>query len=141
MDVRLRAWRYAEHIRHIDEGEWTPMYDHKGRVLHGIEGKQGVRGRKDDGSYIGADFIRMQAGAAFPLHTHGGDHELYVIDGTGFVHIDGKDILVTAGDMIHIPAEYTHNVWVPDHALAPLIFVAAGHPHIPTTSKERMQPV
>lgn len=117
-----------------------PMYDHEGRELDGIEGKQGVRGQKQDGSYIGADWIRMQPGAAFPLHTHAGDHELYFIDGVGFVQIDGKDILVTGGDMIHIPAEFAHNVWVPDHVRAPLTFVAAGHPHSPTTSKERMQP-
>jgi mannose-6-phosphate isomerase-like protein (cupin superfamily) len=135
----LRRWQHSEHLRHIDEGEWLPMYAPDGSVLVGIDGKRGVRGLKDDGSHIGADFIRMQPGAQFALHVHDGDHEIYFITGDGFVHIDGKDIPVTAGHLIHIPGEYPHGIWVGHDVTAPLIFVPAGHPHHPVHAPDRMR--
>jgi len=138
MELRLRPWREAEHLRHLSEGNWEPMYDDIGVPLLDIQGKRGVRAQKTDGSYVGCDFIRMYPGARFPLHTHEGDHELYFISGIGFVHVDGKDILVTAGHLIHIPAEYPHAVWVGEEAKGPLIFAAVGHPHHQVDAIDRM---
>lgn len=138
MDLQPRTWRYRDHIRHITDGDWRAMYDDAGVPLRGIDGKQGVRDIKADGSAIGCDFVRMQPGSRFPLHTHEGDHELYIITGGGFVHIDGRDIAVTAGHMIHIPAEYPHGVWVAAEAKVALVFAAAGHPHRHVNSTQRM---
>jgi mannose-6-phosphate isomerase-like protein (cupin superfamily) len=138
MELRLRPWREDEHLRHLSEGKWGPMYDDAGVKLFDIEGKRGVMARKADGTHIGCDFIRMYPGARFPLHTHEGDHEIYFISGIGFVHIDGEDICVTAGHLIHIPAEYPHAVWVGEEASEPLIFAATGHPHYHIHSAQRM---
>ena len=135
----MRTWEHKEHLRYLSEAKWEPMFDPNGNELDGIEGSKGVRGTKLDGTHIGADFVRMQPGAKFPLHTHEGEHELYVISGYGCVHIDGLDIIVTAGAVIHIPAEYAHNVWVPLDAEDPLVFVAVGHPHKAVHSHDRMQ--
>src|SRR6266487_6413478 len=107
-----RTWQIGEHLRHLGDGDWIPMLDSSGHALPSIWGKQGVRGLKKDGTHIGFDFIKMGPGARFPLHTHEGDHEIYFIKGDGYVHINGEDIFVTAGHMIHIPAEYPHSVWV-----------------------------
>ena len=114
------------------------MYDPRGNVLDGIEGKAGVCGVKADGSAIGLDFIRMQPGACFPLHTHEGDHEIYFISGAGVVTIDGRHVAVTGGHAIHIPAELPHAVWVGDDASEPLIFAATGHPHHAVDDVDRM---
>ena len=141
MDVRLRYWDADEHLANVHTGVWRPMVGPDGAPLHGIDGKRGVRGIKRDGSHIGADFIRMQPGARFELHTHEGEHEIYFISGTGAVHIDGEDITVTGGYLIHIPAEYPHGVWVPPGMLAPLIFAAVGHPHHHVHAPDRMQMV
>jgi quercetin dioxygenase-like cupin family protein len=115
------------------------MHAPNGTVLPGIEGKRGVRGIKADGSHIGADFIRMQPGSRFELHVHEGDHELYVISGAGFVHINGEDVAVRTGSLIHIPAEYPHGVWVAEHAKSPLEFCAVGHPHHSVHARDRMR--
>jgi quercetin dioxygenase-like cupin family protein len=136
-----RAWDIREHLRHLEDEPWVTMLDEEGWVLPGIEGKRGVRGRKDDGTHIGLDFIRMQPGSAFPLHVHDGDHELYVIAGSGFVHIDGCDIPVVVGNAIHIPAEYPHGVRVPEGLREPLVFVAIGHPHKHVHALNRMREV
>ncbi len=143
MELKLRlverTWDESQHLRHIDDGEWLPMYAPDGSVLLGIEGKSGVRGMKDDGTHIGCDFIRMQPGARFELHVHEGDHEIYFIKGSGFVHIDGADIPVNAGHLIHIPGEYPHGVWVSEEAKEPFIFAPTGHPHHPVHSHTRMR--
>jgi mannose-6-phosphate isomerase-like protein (cupin superfamily) len=145
MELKLqlveRTWDAGEHLRHIEEGEWLPMRGPDGAPLAGIDGKHGVRGVKGDGSYIGCDFVRMAPGARFALHVHAGDHEIYFISGGGFVHIDGADIGVTGGHVIHIPAEYPHGVWVPSDRTRPLIFAATGHPHHHVHAHDRMRHV
>lgn len=141
MDVRLRYWDADEHLANAHLGEWRPMVGPDGKALPGIDGKAGVRGAKLDGTHIGADFIRMQPGARFALHVHEGEHEIYFVSGSGAVHIDGEDIRVTGGHLIHIPAEYPHGVWVPDNLHAPLIFVAIGHPHHHVHAPDRMRVV
>ena len=137
----MRRWDVGEHLRHIEESGCGLMYDDRGNPFPGIKGRHGVRGLKEDGSHIGGDFIAMQPGAKFPLHTHEGEHEIYFIQGRGFVRINGEDIPVRAGHVIHIPGEYPHGVWVPDDAVGPLIFVAVGHPHHRVESLTRMRVV
>jgi mannose-6-phosphate isomerase-like protein (cupin superfamily) len=134
-----RTWKLQQHLRHLSEENWVPMLDDKGNKLAGIEGMPGVRDQKPDGTFIGADFVRMQPGTAFPLHTHEGDHEIYFISGFGFVSIADEHINVRGGHAIHIPAEYPHAVWVSDRALEPLIFFAAGHPHHHVDAPDRMK--
>jgi mannose-6-phosphate isomerase-like protein (cupin superfamily) len=113
----------------------VPLIDPDGHVLPGIRGAQGVRTEKLDGSYLGCDFIWLQPESGFPMHTHAGDHILYVIRGAGFVHIDGRDIPVGVGDVIHIPAEYPHRVWTSGSTL---LIAATGHPHKEIEAQDRM---
>lgn len=127
--VSRRKWNPGLHLRHLNDNRWVPMTDLHGATLRGIEGMHGIRDQKLDGASIGADFIRMQPGSSFPLHTHDGDHELYVIHGNGLVFIDSMNVRVHEGHLIHIPAEYPHQVWVPGEATSPFIFIAMGHPH------------
>jgi mannose-6-phosphate isomerase-like protein (cupin superfamily) len=113
----------------------VPLIWPDGSPLSGIRGAHGVRAGKADGSSIGCDFIWLDPEAGFPMHTHAGDHILYVIRGAGFVHIDGRDIRVGMGDLIHIPAEYPHRVFTCGSAL---LIAAFGHPHKAIDSKDRM---
>jgi len=82
--------------------------------------------------------IEMQPGSAFPLHTHPGDHILYVLAGPGLVHVDGVDHRVNTGDTIFIPAEYPHGVRTIREAPA-LVFLAVGFPHKHVSAPDRMR--
>ena len=141
LEIKLqdRIWDREKHLRHIQDSDWLPMLDLEKNPLEGIEGKHGVQGVKTDGTMIGADYIRMMPGSRFPIHEHDGDHEIFFIDGNGFVHIDGEDIAVREGHLIHIPGEYPHGVWVDPEASKPLIFVALGHPHKHVDAHDRMR--
>jgi len=133
-----RLWDAKKHYADDCQKSWAPLCDDYGHILPGVFGRKGVRGERKDGSFIGADLISMAPGSRFPMHTHEGDHEIYFIQGKGFVSIDGEDIAVKTGDLIHIPAEYPHAVWVPVDAPR-LLFVAMGHPHHPVHSHQRMK--
>jgi mannose-6-phosphate isomerase-like protein (cupin superfamily) len=116
-------------------GARIPLVDPDGHPLAGIVGCHGVRTEKPDGTHLGCDFIWLDPESGFPMHTHAGDHVLYVIRGAGFVHIDGRDIGAGMGDLIHIPAEYPHRVFTSGSAL---LIAAFGHPHKAIDSKDRM---
>jgi quercetin dioxygenase-like cupin family protein len=94
-----------------------------------------VRAEQADGAHFGCDFIWLEPWCGFPMHTHAGDHILYVIEGEGFVHIDGEDIAVSAGHVIHIAAEYPHRLFTHQSHLT---IAASGHPHTQVHSHERM---
>ncbi len=138
-----REWDYSSHLAYLQDDHlaWQPMVDDHGKALEGIDGKHGVRGIKADGTAIGADFVRMRPGAAFPKHTHEGDHEIYFISGEGYVHIDDQAIFVRGGTLIHIPAELPHAVACASYAKESLIFMAVGHPHKHVDSLDRMRTV
>ena len=121
--------------------DWRPLLDTDGSTLNGIDGRPGLRAQKQDGSYIGADFIRMQPGSAFPFHTHEGDHVLYILAGAGFVHINGEISSVDVGSLIHIEAHRPHGVSVAASAQASLVFIAIGHPHKSLYALDRMRRV
>ena len=43
-----------------------------------------------------------------PLHSHGWEHEVYVVAGEGMVRGDGEDRPIAAGDCAYIPPEELH---------------------------------
>lgn len=134
----LRRFVSEEHIRNLLEGEWSEMYDDHGHPLPGIRGRVGVASLTDSGVEFGIDLIEMDPGSGFPLHKHPGDHILYVIQGPGVVHVDGKDHLVRDGDSIFIAAEYAHGVKTLPAAPHVFRFLAIGHPHKHVEAKDRM---
>lgn len=140
LEHAVREFVSSEHIRNVLAGAWTELNDEAGRPLAGIRGRIGAAAVAADGHEIGVDLIEMQPGSAFPLHTHGGDHILYVQSGGGCVHVDGNDHVVAAGDTIFIPAEYPHGVkGPPAEANCPLVFLAFGHPHKHLSAHDRMK--
>jgi quercetin dioxygenase-like cupin family protein len=117
------------------------MVDDHGQVVPGARGRAGVAGFTAAGAAMGADLVEMAPGSSFPLHTHPGDHILYIVQGPGIVHVDGEDREVRAGDTVFIPAEYAHGVRTLDSAAAPLVFLAMGHPHRALDAADRMHVV
>jgi quercetin dioxygenase-like cupin family protein len=124
--------------RNLEREEWVALLDERGRELPGIRGKAGVAGRSADGREFGADRIEMEPGTAFPLHTHEGDHILYVERGRGYVHVNGVDHRVGAGDTIFVPAHYPHGVQTDPACEEPFVFLAVGYPHRHVQARDRM---
>lgn len=126
-----------EHIRNLLEGMQREMYDDTGIALTDITGVSGSRAEALPGLTIGLDRIIMLPGTAFPLHVHPGAHLLYVLNGKGGLHIDGKDYVLNTGDSIYVPADYPHGVQGPLDD-RPLEFLAFGAPHHEVDSTTRM---
>jgi quercetin dioxygenase-like cupin family protein len=138
LESAVREFVASEHLRNVLAGAWVDLRDERENVLPGIRGRVGAAGLTVAGEEIGADLIEMQPGAAFALHTHPGDHVLYVLGGVGVVHIGGVDYPVRTGDSIFIPAEKPHGVRAPQAAF-PLTFLAFGHPHKHLAAPDRMR--
>src|SRR4051794_3143716 len=86
---------------------------------------------------LGADIIRLAAGAGFVPHTHAGDHLLIVIGGEGTVTCGGQILPTRAGDVFMIEGQLPHAVGaITDH-----VILAVGSPHRPIESADRMTEV
>jgi quercetin dioxygenase-like cupin family protein len=78
-------------------------------------GKALVRMIHTGGSYIGV--IEGRPGLSVPEHRHAGSNELlYVLEGTGWMTVDGRRTAVRAGMGIQIPADTPHSFEVPADA-------------------------
>jgi quercetin dioxygenase-like cupin family protein len=135
----IRKFVKSEHLKNVLAGDWVSLVNEWGETLPGIRGRAGAILQTEEGVEFGADLIEMQPGSAFALHTHPGNHILYIIKGSGMVHCDGVDYHVRKGDTIAIPAEYPHGVKTYTSAPGPLIFLAVGHPHKAIDSRDRMK--
>ena len=133
-----RRFIVDDHIRTVFAGEWTAMMDNTGVTLSNIRGRAGAMGQTNEGVAIGVDLIEMQPGSGFDLHTHAGQHILYVIEGEGAVVVDGSAHPIQAGDTVFVPAEYPHGVTAGD-ALGSLRLLSFGYPHKQVGAIDRMR--
>jgi quercetin dioxygenase-like cupin family protein len=130
-----------EHLISLSSAALNQMIDDRGATVAGITGASGARALSTGNrAFMGMDRILLTPGSSFPLHTHEGDHLLYVLDGSGAVHIDGKDYKLAAGDSIFVPAAYPHGLRGPA-AGSSLDIVAFSIPHHPVDSATRMKVV
>jgi quercetin dioxygenase-like cupin family protein len=126
------------HQRNVLHAPLVELHDEHGRTLPGIRGRAGAWGTTIDGKEFGADLIEMEPGSAFPLHTHDGDHLLYILRGTGYVHIDGRDRHVAVGDTIYIAANHAHGVKTDPQCTINFVLLAVGIPHKHISAHDRM---
>ncbi|MFE0045190.1 cupin domain-containing protein [Streptomyces albireticuli] len=86
---------------------------------------------------IGADIIRLPAGAGFPPHTHPGHHVLAVLGGEGTITYNGRVHRTGAGEIYLVEGAVSHAVGaITDH-----VILAIGAPHMPVDSDRRMEVV
>ena len=57
--------------------------------------------------YVMREFELGQEGTT-PLHTHSWPHIIYILDGTGSLHLDGQDYLMEAGSFAFVPSNKLH---------------------------------
>jgi quercetin dioxygenase-like cupin family protein len=52
--------------------------------------------------------VHFAAGARNKMHTHSSDQVLIVTEGTGIIATETHQEIITAGDVVHVPAEEKH---------------------------------
>lgn len=82
------------------------------------------------GAHYVTQFIGFIEKSKAPPHTHTYDEVIYILDGTGIVHIDGGAHPIAAGDSVYLPPGSVHCLENPgDEPLALLgVFCPAGSP-------------
>ena len=55
--------------------------------------------------------VIMKKGAHVPLHHHHNEQVTYILEGTLKFAIDGKEIVVKAGEVLCIPPNVPHEAW------------------------------
>ncbi|MEO3871119.1 cupin domain-containing protein [Nonomuraea sp. B12E4] len=128
----------GKHIRNVFTRPECFLHSSDGTVLEGIRGTSGAAEIIGPGISVGADRIKMESGAEFELHTHPGAHILYVLSSRGYIHVDGVDYEMAAGDTVYVPADYPHGVKTDPAVDQPLELLAFGVPHMPIDSTKRM---
>ncbi len=84
---------------------------------------------------IGADIIRLPAGAGFPPHTHRGHHVLAILGGCGTITYNGRVHPTEAGEIYLVEGSIPHAVGaISDH-----VILAVGAPHMPVDADGRME--
>lgn len=139
MSIETSATFNAEkHLRNFADVPWEAMYGEVAQ-LWGIRGKTGATEIGSDGELIGADLIEMQPGSAFPLHTHPGDHILYIISGRGTITIDSEPRPVESGVTVYVAGMSAHNVATYPDATEPFVLLVVGHPKQHVSSPDRLK--
>jgi quercetin dioxygenase-like cupin family protein len=78
-----------------------------------MEGATGVTIRwlvsgEDGAPTFAMRLFEIEPGGRTPLHTHGNEHEVYVLDGQGAVWRNGSDVPVRPGTAIFVPGGEKH---------------------------------
>lgn len=61
--------------------------------------------------------VIMKKGAHVPLHYHHNEQVTYILEGALKFAIDGKDIVVHAGEVLCIPSNMPHEAWALEDTL------------------------
>lgn len=50
----------------------------------------------------------LKKGALVPIHAHGGEQMIYVLQGALRALVDGQEVTVREGEVLHVPANVPH---------------------------------
>ncbi len=130
--LRIAQWAYAS-IGPDGTSLFVP-HDERPVAVHGADatGMELVTA-----GVVGADILRLPAGAGFPVHIHVGHHVLIVLGGRGTITYGGKVFPTQAGQVYLVEGDVPHAVGaITDH-----VILAVGAPHKPIDSTSRMRVV
>jgi quercetin dioxygenase-like cupin family protein len=91
-------------IRNIDEVESRPVQ------MDGVSGVQMavMVGREHGAPNFALRSFRVEAGGHSPRHSHDYEHEVFIVDGSGTVLLEGKENPIRKGDVVYVPADELH---------------------------------
>ncbi len=71
-------------------------------------GIRGVINKNDGAPHCAMRVIEVQPGRNTPYHTHGFEHEVYILEGKGVVRAPDGDQPVSPGMVVYVPADEEH---------------------------------
>lgn len=91
-------------IRNIDDVELAPV---------AMEGASGVSmrimaGRDDGAPNFAMRQFRVEPGGHTPRHAHDYEHEVFILEGGGELHLDGQDRPIAPGDVVYVAPDTLH---------------------------------
>ena len=100
-------------IRNIDEVELTPV------DMPGAEGvsMRVMAGRDDGAPTFAMRQFRVVPGGCTPRHAHDYEHEVFILEGGGQLHLAGEDRAIKPGDVAYIPCDTEHQFRAGDGGL------------------------
>lgn len=108
-------------------GEWFSMHGSRGLGMPLVK----------NGNF-GADILSFAPGDSTELHTHPGDHILFVVEGNGFLVFNGDLHNLIRGDCYFVPGAVPHQVGA---TKSPLTLLSIANDHRPVNSAERLKVV
>ena len=61
--------------------------------------------------------VYLKRGALVPMHVHDSEQMTYVLQGALRVHVDGEEVTVREGEVLHIPSRLAHQAEALDDTL------------------------
>jgi quercetin dioxygenase-like cupin family protein len=65
-------------------------------------------GREHGAPHFALRQFVVEPGGHSPRHSHDYEHEVYVVEGSGTVLLNGKENEIKAGDVVYVPADHEH---------------------------------
>ena len=78
-----------------------------------MDGVKGVQmavmvGREDGAPNFALRQFIVEPGGNSPRHSHDYEHEVYIVEGSGTVLLNGKENPIKGGDVVYVPADHEH---------------------------------
>lgn len=91
-------------IRNIDETPLKPV------EMAGVQGAQMaiMCGREHGAPNFALRQFKVEPGGHTPRHSHDYEHEVFIVDGSGTILLEGAERPIRKGDVILVPANEEH---------------------------------
>mgnify|MGYP003335621286 CR=1 FL=1 len=110
---------------YLQESNWLPMFGSQALGLSLV---------KNDG--FAADMLRFNADQKTSLHTHPGNHILFVVEGDGWLVFDDDRHDLTKGTCYFVPGSTPHQVIAGSNGM---FLLSIADNHRPVDSPERLE--
>lgn len=91
-------------IRNINQSEMKTV------TMPGVSGATMavMVGRADGAPNFALRQFKVEPGGFTPRHSHDYEHEVFIVEGSGTIFLEGSEHPIRAGDVIFVPADQEH---------------------------------
>ena len=70
--------------------------------------------------------LEFEAGGHSPYHAHDWEHEVFILEGNGYLTVEGEEHPFKPGDVVFLPPGTNHNFTAGDQGLKMICLVPVG---------------